>query len=190
VKPDVLHHHNIAGFGPFILGIKAPKVLYTAHDYWLVCPMNGLKKHDGTYCTFKHNCSICSVFSKRPLQLWRYNISLYKYIKHVDNVITPSDYMKEKLKEFGLKGNFTTIPNFVAEPLKTGSPIYKFPYFFFVGILEEHKGILNLVSTFVEIKDEVSPKLVIAGSGSLENEIKEIISKIIVMKNNDAWKSR
>jgi len=135
--------------------------------------------------------ALFALFSQKDLFNFGAITSHYiEYIKHVDNVITPSDYMKEKLKEFGLKGNFTTIPNFVAEPLKTGSPIYKFPYFFFVGILEEHKGILNLVSTFVEIKDEVSPKLVIAGSGSLENEIKEIISKIIVMKNNDAWKSR
>lgn len=177
VKPDVLHHHNIAGFGPFILGIEAPKVLYTAHDYWMVCPMNGLTKYDRTYCTSKSNCFMCSIRSNRPPQLWRYSTVLKKCIKNVDTIITPSDFMKNKLKEFGLSGNFTTIHNFAQEPQQTGRPLHEYPYFFFVGVLEEHKGILNLVDTFIDFKNKISAKLLIAGSGSLESIIKERISK-------------
>jgi len=177
IKPDVLHHHNIAGFGPFLLRIKAPTVLYTAHDYWSVCPMNGLTKYDRSYCTSKSNCLMCSIRSKRPPQFWR-NIGLmYKYLQNVDAIITPSSYMKNKLAGFGLKGNFITIPNFVPKLSDTGEAICTHPYFLFVGVIEEHKGIRNLIHSFIDSKSDMNVKLLVVGSGSLENEMKEIITK-------------
>jgi glycosyltransferase involved in cell wall biosynthesis len=177
VKPDVLHHHNIAGLGPFVLGIKAPKVLYTAHDYWLVCPMNGLTRYDQTYCTEKSNCFMCSIRSNRPPQLWRYAGILDNYLKNIDTIITPSNFMKDTLQKYSLDGHFVTIPNFVPKPPKTGAPRYDFPYFLFVGVLEEHKGILNLVDAFLDVKDEIDAKLLIVGTGSLEGRIKNDITK-------------
>lgn len=177
VEPDVLHHHNIAGLGPFVLGIEAPKVLYTAHDYWLICPMNSLIRYDNIYCTSKSNCFLCSIRSNRPPQLWRYSAMLKKNMAKIDTIITPSNFMKNKLQEFGLRGNFVTIPNFVPEPTKTEMKLYNFPYFLFVGILEEHKGILNLINIFLGVKNEVQAKLFIVGNGSLEIKIKNIIAK-------------
>lgn len=177
VNADVLHHHNIAGFGPFILKAKAPNVLYTAHDYWLVCPMNTLLRYDKTRCIPKSNCFSCSIRSNRPPQIWRRNDILKKYMKKVDSIITPSNFVRNKLQESGIQGNFITIPNFVPDPLETGIPLYNFPYFLFVGVIEEHKGILDLVNMFLNAKDEIQAKLLIVGVGSLERSIKNIIVK-------------
>ena len=177
VKPDILHHHNIAGLGPFILNNKASKVLYTAHDYWLICPMNGLMRYDRTYCKSSNHCKLCTLKSGRPVQLWRCGGKINKYIKNVDTIITPSNFMKDKLQEFGLRGNFITIPNFVPEPPKADRQLYEFPYFVFVGVLEEHKGILNLIYAFQKAKDEVDSKLLIIGSGSLAGKINDFIIK-------------
>lgn len=177
VKPDVLHHHNIAGLGPFILGIRAPRVLYTAHDYWLACPLSGLKRYDGSYCTSKSDCFKCSILSSRPPQFWRYTGILDKYLKNINVIIAPSNFMKEKLQEFGVDGNFVTIPNSASEPPKTGKALYNFPYFLFVGVLEEHKGIIDLIDTFLDVESEISAKLLIVGTGSLKDKIYNILAK-------------
>lgn len=177
VQPDVLHHHNIAGLGPFILNIKAPKVLYTAHDYWSVCPMNGLTRYDGAYCHSKSNCFMCSILSKRPPQFWRYKSNLNETFRNVDSIIAPSDFMKDRLINMGLNGNFITIHNFVPEPKRDFKNDHSYPYFLFVGVLEKHKGILELINSFIDIKDEIDINLVIAGSGSLKSELENIVIK-------------
>lgn len=184
VKPDVLHHHNIAGLGPFVLGIQAPRVLYTAHDYWLVCPRDILTKQDKTHCNSNSNCFICSIKSDKrpnflgykPPQLWRHTGILNKYIKNIDTIIAPSNFTKNRLQELGLNGNFSVIPNFVPLPKKNETKLYDFQYFLFVGRLEEYKGILNLINEFMRMKDDIDAKLLIVGSGSLEDKIREIIS--------------
>lgn len=177
VNPDILHHHNIAGFGPFILKTSASKILYTAHDYWLACPMNILVKYDKTNCMSKSNCFFCSIRSNRPPQIWRYIDILKKYMKKVNSIITPSNFVRNRLQESGIQGNFVTIPNFVPEPIETGLPLYNFNYFLFVGVVEKHKGIINLVDTFLDAKDKIHAKLLIVGDGSLSSSIKNIIVK-------------
>ena len=177
IKPDVIHHHNIAGFGPFILKMDAPKVLYTAHDYWLVCPMNSMLLPNGRECNKDANCFLCSLLHKRPIQLWRYWTNLERTLERINTIIAPSKFMKNKLSKFGIKRPISVIYNFVPEinNENLGDPIVKEPYFLFVGVLERHKGILELIETFSEIKDNIDAKLVIVGSGSLEEKIKKII---------------
>jgi len=181
VKPNVIHHHNISGFGPSILRYEAPMILYTAHDYWLICPMNDLMKYNGSVCNGFNFCIICPLLSRRPWQIWRYVKDINKIIKKVDTIITPSSYMKKKLQEFGIDKQIETLPNFVIKPAKSGELLYKykFPYFLFVGVLERHKGILELVKVFIEIKDKIGAKLLIVGDGAL----KEKIDKIVVRNN-------
>ncbi len=177
VKPDVLHHHNIAGFGPWIFGLQAPVRLYTAHDHWLICQMNGCLDYAGRMCNSSRNCIFCSVMSGRPPQLWRYSPILQKKLQNIDMIIAPSEYLKKRLTASGIHNPITVIPNFVPEPLEPGPALFKDPYFLFVGVLEKHKGILDLVNTFIELKSEIGKKLVIAGNGSEFNNIKELISR-------------
>jgi glycosyltransferase involved in cell wall biosynthesis len=174
INPDVIHHHNIAGFGPFILNIEAPVVLYTAHDYWALCPMNSFLKYKKYSCNGRRDCFLCSLYYKRPPQLWRYiKKGKYRFSK-IDTIIAPSRYMAEKLSK-EIEANIITIPNFVPTPPQI-LPNSKYEnYFLYIGLLENHKGILNLIELFKDCKDEINSKLLIVGEGTLKNKIKTII---------------
>ena len=177
IQPDVVHHHNIVGFGPGILGARAPKVFYTAHDYWLICPRNNLLKPDKTFCDRRRSCFACCLLWKRPPQLWRYTGLLDKKLSNIDAIIAPSDYMKRTLEGAGISYPVVTIHNFVPEPEEAGEPIYRFPYFLFVGLLEEHKGVLKLVEAFCQAREEIDANLLIVGSGSLKNRLHQVIAQ-------------
>lgn len=177
IKPDVVHHHNIAGFGPTVLDAKAQKVLYTAHDYWLICPRTTLLKPDKTFCDSRRNCFICSLLWKRPPQLWRLTAALEKRLPHIDMIISPSEYMRRTLERAGILQPIVTIPNFVPELEGDGEPIYPFPYFLFVGQVLVHKGLLNLVEAFSQVKNEIDASLLIVGSGSLEDKVSKVIAQ-------------
>jgi glycosyltransferase involved in cell wall biosynthesis len=177
VKPDVIHHHNVAGFGPWIFGLKAPVRVYTAHDQWLTCQMNLCLDFAGRICNRPKNCFFCSAMSGRPPQLWRCSPTvLKKALQNIDLIISPSHYLKQRLAESGIRNQITVIPNFIPEPLEPGPPLYTDQYFLFVGALEKHKGIIELVNTFVELKSDLNAKLFIAGNGSLGPKIDAMIS--------------
>lgn len=175
VEPDVLHHHNIAGFGPSALKYSAPKVLYTAHDYWSICPIGTMTKPTGNFCYNRSCCAYCTINAKRPLQLWRYALHVSKFRSKVDVIISPSEFLKSTLEHNGITGNIVCIPNFVPIPQGKAEPVYPFSYFLFVGSLERHKGVLNLIKVFENIKDESSSRLLLVGSGSLERGIYEYV---------------
>lgn len=176
VQPDVLHCHNIAGFGPNVLKYSAPKVLYTAHDYWAVCPLGTLTKSDGSICYCRSYCSYCLLNAKRPFQLWRYTSHIKNYFSYVDTVISPSLFLKTIFEKNCVTENVVCIPNFASLPQAEIEPLYQFKYFLFVGALERHKGILNLLKAFINVKNGTDSRLLIVGSGSLEAKIHEEIA--------------
>jgi glycosyltransferase involved in cell wall biosynthesis len=176
-KPDVLHHHNVAGFGPSALEYSAPKVLYTAHDYWAICPLGTLAKPTGAFCSNRSYCAYCLINSKRPLQLWRYTSLTKKVLSKIDLVISPSEFLKEVLERNGIMKKIVCIPNFVPIPEGDYEPIYTFNYFLFVGSLERHKGVLNLIEIFENIKNKTDHRLLLVGSGSLKSAIYEKIER-------------
>lgn len=175
VKPDILHHHNIAGFGPWIFGLDAPIKLYTAHDHWLICQMNGCLDFRNRVCYNPSICAICSIFSGKPPQIWRYTNYLHKNLQNIDTIISPSEYLKKRVIESGISVPITVIPNFIPEPSEPGPPIFNYPYFLFVGVVERHKGILDLVNTFIQLPAKIERKLLIAGFGSGYDNVKRLI---------------
>src|SRR5262245_28441946 len=69
---DVIHFHNVSLMGgPGVLRLGAGVKLYTAHEYWLVCPTHVLFAFGREACTEK-KCLACTLHSRRPPQLWRY----------------------------------------------------------------------------------------------------------------------
>jgi len=189
VKPDVINHHNLAGYGPSILRYEAPNVLYTAHDYWLICPMNILMKRSGEICEQNFNCALCSLLFKRPVQLWRYRKNIKNFLDNIDFIIAPSNFLKEKLERTGINKDIKVMPNFVLSDTKSNSSyrsnikaknIQK-PYILYVGVLEPYKGILMLLDTFQKIQDNVNLNMVVVGNGSLYKKLKSIKSKKILL---------
>lgn len=178
-KPDILHHHNIAGFGPSLLKYTGDKTFYTAHDYWLLCPMNNLMKKNGVVCKGYFSCFVCPLSYYRPPQIWRYINNSNKILKKVNIIIAPSNYLKKRFLEFGIKKNITVIANFIFDTESKDEKPYDFPYFLYVGVLENHKGILKLTETFSDLKKRINAKLVIVGAGSLY----PVLQKTINLRN-------
>ena len=176
IHPDVVHHHNISLLGYSILKKQFPYLsLYTAHDYWLICPTNNLLRNKKEICNTKM-CYSCTLNSKRFPQFWRNSKSFNRAISSIDLLISPSDYVRIELaKEIHVKS--ITMPNFAPKSPKEVTPSEYSNYFLFVGMLEKHKGILNLLNLFKVYKNEIKAHLVIAGGGSLSNYIRDFIEK-------------
>jgi glycosyltransferase involved in cell wall biosynthesis len=176
VRPNVVHHHNISLLGYSILEKKSNYLsLYTAHDYWLICSTNNLMRNKRKICQGKQ-CYSCVVNSKRFPQLWRNFKSFNNAVKSIDLLISPSDFVRKRLlQEIKLKS--VTLPNFAPPPPVDILPLDLSNYFLFVGMLEQHKGILNLLNMFKELKYTLKARLVIVGGGSLSQYVSDFIDR-------------
>jgi len=176
VKPDVVHNHNISLLGYSLLKKRGDYLnLYTAHDYWLICQQNNLLKNGFEICD-SSSCFLCSLRCGRPPQLWRRRKELRKSVENIDILIAPSNYIKNKIsKRFNVKA--VTIPNFAPEPPNHIEPSGFSNFFLYAGVLEKHKGIMNLIDVYKEVSGEVNAKLLIVGAGSLRDEIREYIKR-------------
>jgi len=159
-KFDVVHHHNISLLGPKLLKkINDYKNLYTAHDYWLICPKYDLLKN-GKVCEEKKNCALCCLSHKKPYPLAKVDVH------DLDAIISPSEYLAKQLKKY-LNKKIVVINNFVPE-LKVENKVSEKDYFLFVGQIEDHKGILKLADLF----NSIDKKLIVIGGGSKSHLIK------------------
>jgi glycosyltransferase involved in cell wall biosynthesis len=179
IKPNVVHHHNISLLGYNILRRSGGYVnLYTAHDYWLFCQLNNLFKY-GRYVCKKHDCLACSLGTGRPRQIWRYLPMFRRAIHEIDAVIAPSRFMLQTLKHEFSSLRIDHIPNFAPRTdldVPTSTPA-ETPYFVYVGVLEEPKGLLPLLDFYSKWASNRKVKLKIVGTGSLAAQIGRFIDK-------------
>ena len=175
VRPNIVHHHNISLLGYSILEKKNNYLsLYTAHDYWLICSTNNLMRNRRKICQEKE-CYSCVVNSRRFPQLWRNFKGFKRAVESIDLLISPSDFVRKRLlQEIKLKS--VTLPNFAPNPPVNIKPFEFSNYFLFVGMLEQHKGILNLLNIFKELKNTIKARLVIVGGGSLSEHVSNFIN--------------
>lgn len=162
-RPDIIHFHNISLLG---LGVihRSPgaRTLYTAHDYWLRCPRSDLFKY-GRYPCDRPTCLRCSLVSLRPPQLWRYQES-WTGLRGIDCAIAPSRFMKDAIERH-LVCPVVHLPNFAPDLNPRGSLGEPGDFYLYVGTLERHKGLLELVSAVSGGPRGIS--IAIAGRGSL-----------------------
>jgi glycosyltransferase involved in cell wall biosynthesis len=97
------------------------------------------------------------------------------YYKLIDLVITPSSFYRDKLIQYRFpKEKVVHLANFV--DVDSFEPVFEpEPYFLFFGRLAEEKGVSTLVEAMQKVK---SGTLLIAGSGPMENEIRQIIDSL------------
>jgi glycosyltransferase involved in cell wall biosynthesis len=108
--------------------------------------------------------------------VWRSFRRFKTAVKSIDLMISPSDYVRRRLaQEIDVKS--VTLPNCVPPPPGNISSAGCSDYFLFVGMLEKHKGILNLLDLFRELRNDLNAKLIIAGAGSLKYYIQNFIEK-------------
>ncbi|MCK4526046.1 glycosyltransferase family 4 protein [candidate division WOR-3 bacterium] len=169
---DVIHYHNISFLGQKVMELGDGIKVYTEHTNWLVCPRGTLT----IGCQFDKNCLLCMLKSKKVPQIWRYTGLLDRSLKDIKTIIAPSVFVKNILIQGRIKTPITVIPNFAPDPPQNIEDSKYSKYFLYAGVLERHKGILDLLEFFNKYHKEIGIKLIIAGGGSLETHIKRFIS--------------
>jgi glycosyltransferase involved in cell wall biosynthesis len=169
---DVIHYHNVSlAGGPDALSLGRAVKLYTAHEYWLVCPTHVLFAFDRAACTARQ-CLPCVLSHRRAPQPWRYTGRLRRALGHVDRLLMPSRFVLERHRADGIDRPMVHLPHFVPDaPL--GPPARATearPFFLYVGRLERLKGVHDLVEVF---RDETEADLLIAGDGSFRGALEQ-----------------
>ena len=167
---DLIHHHNIWLLGHKLLRkIGSYKSIYTAHDYWLICPKSDLLRNKKICHSNKGiNCYTCCLSAKRPSLLSRLFGSFKRSTKDIEKVISPSKYLATKLKVIGGVKGIEVISNF-SQNISSNKPAEFEDYFLFVGRIEETKGVIPLIKSFTEL----NKKLVLVGDGNLRSEVEK-----------------
>ena len=190
-SPDVVHLNNIQfHLTPSIIletekyrkeSQKDVKIVYTAHDYQLVCPSHGLfdgdlnvceKCLDGKYINcLKTKCHknsrAKSFLATADAYFWKFN----RAYDCIDAIICPSDFLKSKLDtQPRFSDKTVTLHNFI-EAAENVSNVDKEGYILEFGHLSKDKGTNTLLEVARRMKDA---KFVFAGYGSAVEEIKKV----------------
>lgn len=160
---------------------KKCKVIFTAHDYQLVCPnhmMNNPNTHKNcekclgghfTNCMKGkciHGSTAKSVIGMMEAYFWKFN-GAYKYF---DTMICCSEFLKTKLDSNPLFAQKTVaLHNFVERV--EWKPVEKKNYVLYFGRFSEEKGIRTLIEVCKALPEI---QFVFAGTGSLEDTINGI----------------
>lgn len=186
-KPDVCHinNFNYQLTPSILLEIRAwnknCKIIYTAHDYQLICPnhmcMNPNTHQNCERCIngdfincFKgkcvHNSSAKSLIGYLEASYWKQR-KVYEYF---DWMICCSNFLKSKMDHNPLFAAKTiAMHNFIDKV--EWKDTKKENYILYFGRFSIEKGIGTLIEAAKEMQDV---QFVFAGTGPLENEIKEI----------------
>lgn len=182
-KPEVVHLNNIhTHLSPIIAELahnRGIKVVWTLHDYKLLCPrydclrngndicelcFNGDKSSCKTYKCMKGS-TLASLIGYKEATTWNRR----RLEACTDVFICPSKFMAQKM----IQGGFTSkklIPlcNFIDIDKCKKDTYEKENYYCYVGRLSHEKG----VKTLIKAAQKLPYKLVIIGGGSLSDELK------------------
>jgi glycosyltransferase involved in cell wall biosynthesis len=173
---DVVHFHNPSLLGgPGLLSYGDGIKLFTLNEYWLVCPMHVLLRHNREPCV-EPQCFRCSLAFRRPPQPWRYTGLLEREVENVDLFLSPSRFTLDAHRSRGFTRPMRRLPYFVpiseggeapGTPCRNG----RRPYFLYVGRLEKLKGVQTLIDRF---RDYSAADLVVAGDGDYVGELRKL----------------
>lgn len=190
-KPDVCHlnNFNYQLTPSIILEIKAwskktkhpVKIVYTAHDYQLVCPnhmcRNPITNHncekclDGRYINCLkgkciHGSTAKSFIGMLEAFVWRF----FKVYKNIDKIVCCSEFMKSKLDRHPiLRTKTVAIHNFIEKAEIVN--VEKKDYVLYFGRYHKEKGMETLVNACKRLPEI---PFVFAGTGALESMFKGV----------------
>jgi glycosyltransferase involved in cell wall biosynthesis len=173
---DVVHFHNISLMGgPGVFHYGDALKLFTAHEYWLVCPTHVLFAFNREACRAKR-CLRCTLHARRPPQLWRATRHLSRSVAHLDRVLIPSRFAMQRLAADGVEAPMDVLPNFVPVPREAPGPVgTRESGFLFVGRLEKLKGLQDV---FPILRQLPQVRLRVVGTGTYEPELRRLASNL------------
>ncbi len=203
-EPDIVHLHNYYNvLSPSILkalrkyrsGRKSIAVIYTAHDYHLVCPYAALTCYSWInnkprffptaptlfqilFCKWDERGLIYSL--AKQIQ-WFIAYKYYDLASEIDHIVAPSQFLYNIMISKIQKAKMTMVRNPLdlnkgfskGEERKNKEKEFRMIYF---GRLSPEKGLIELISALQDIKD-FKFTLTIYGEGHSMRGIKQVISK-------------
>lgn len=177
-RPDVVHLHNVHSYLSPIIGEIASRrgirVVWTLHDYKLICPNYTLLHPDGSLCDrcrargisrrCLHGSLVQSMAGAAESIIW----SRRRLIRMTDAFIAPSQFMAERMAAAGFpQEKLHVVANFVDNlpTLHTGSR----EGFLYAGRLSREKG----VGTLIDAVRKAQAVLTIVGDGPMEEELRK-----------------
>lgn len=196
-RPDVVHLNNIhTQLSPILAQIahgKGVKVVWTLHDYKLLCPRYDCRR-DNKACelcfsdkksVLKYSCLKGSKAASMLAYLEAIKWNRIRLEKYTDTFICPSSFMKTKM----IKGGFDeiklqTLLHFINNKKITGKIAEsKDNYYCYIGRISSEKGIETLIQAAIDLPY----KLKIIGSGPLEDKITSSLSENIEFLGHKSW---
>jgi glycosyltransferase involved in cell wall biosynthesis len=185
-RPDVAHLHNVhAQLTPSVideLGSQGVPMVWTLHDYKLICPAQGFQTHGEVCerCKGKRfwECTVHSCKRSRAASvIATLEAEVHRFLhlpSKVDAFIAPSAFLRDKFIEFGWPADkFVHMANFANVSLASGVEMPEGRRVLFLGRLTRSKGVLTLVEAMRHAPDV---RLDIAGEGSVRAEILSMIA--------------
>ena len=181
-KPDVLHLNNIhTQLSPVIAEIahaRGIKVVWTLHDYKLVCPAYTCYSSgkvceeciggDKGTCTSKKclkNNWLASKIAEKEAVTWNRE----RLEKCVDTFVCPSRFMKSKMEQGGFDASkLVALHNFVDDSKFAHEKVERENCYCYVGRLSAEKG----VETLLNVASKIETPLYVLGTGPLEEDLK------------------
>lgn len=210
-KPDVVHLNNVhTQLSPVMAELahqRGIKVVWTLHDYKLLCPRYDCLKNGNTICETCFNgdkkacldnkcmkgSKLASFIGFKEAIVWNRE----RLEASTDVFICPSQFMADKMVQGGFsKSKMQTLCNFIdVEKCKfssTDGTDYtddveflpkKEDYYCFIGRLSHEKG----AKTLIEAANQLPYKLVIIGGGPLMDELKSVAHTNIEFVGFKQW---
>lgn len=196
-QPDIVHLHNIhSQLSPVIAELakrKGSKVLWTLHDFKLLCPRYDCLYQGKKVCeacfTDKHkvvdykcmkNSKVASYLAYMEALKWTHE----RLEACTDLFVCPSQFMADKMVQGGFdRKKIYPLCNFIDVEKCWKDDYEKEDYYCFIGRLSHEKG----VKTLIEVGNGLPYRLVIIGGGLLEAEMKAIAGKNIEFAGFRQW---
>lgn len=209
-KPDVVHLNNVhTQLSPVMAELahqRGIKVVWTLHDYKLLCPRYDCLKNGNTICETCFNgdkkacldnkcmkgSKLASFIGYKEAVVWnRERLEVC-----TDVFICPSQFMADKMVQGGFsKSKMQTLCNFIDvekcryshTDLSDSTVSVLLPkkedYYCFIGRLSHEKG----AKTLIEAANQLPYKLVIIGGGPLLDELKAVAQTNIEFVGFKQW---
>ena len=187
IKPDIAHLQNIhTHLTPSVIfELKRHNIpmVWTLHDYKLICPNTHLLSHGRIcekckggkfyYCTI-NNCKKDSYAASAVATIEATAHRWFRITDKVQTLISPSEFLRNKFIEFGYKEKkVLQIKNFLPSHMVSTISFQDDGYALYFGQLEPWKGIKTLLNTWSDIK---GMELKIAGNGSIKNDLEKQVT--------------
>lgn len=184
-RPDIVHAHNIYHqLSPSFLSLfkkeKIPIVM-TLHDYKIVCASYSML-HKLMVCESCRNGKYYNCFIKKCVKdSWAKSLlnTIEMYLHHkvlnayglIDCYISPSIFLKNKIKEMGFPGIVKRLPNFIN--LEQFIPDFNWQEnsIVYFGRISQEKGLLTLI----EAVGGIDIKLKIIGDGPIKEKLESVV---------------